>query len=134
MEEKGVSSITVIAIAVVVIAVAVTAVVIYGFYIVGRGAGGGGGGAETSVSDIILHPAQYMGKQVVVRGAVILMSAISPNTGMLTNVGSIYLINLPAGFASIGAMYLVTGIVTTSTGGYLGNTIVISVTDIRLAD
>jgi hypothetical protein len=132
VEDKGIGTVVVIVIAVMIAVVAV----IGGYYLgthSGGSSGGSGGGGEVSVSDILLHPAQYMGKQVVVRGTVLSTPALLPNSGMLTNGDSIYLINLPDS-VSIGATYLVTGVVTNSTEGFMGDIIAISVTDIRLAD
>ena len=120
MEERGIGVVVVIAIVIVVVAV----VGLSSYYLFTRGP------SETSIPDITLHPAQYMGKQIEVKGMV---QVIQVGVAMLVDPGTgsfIFLTNLPENFTSIAAYYRVRGTVTT----YQQSSLALDVTDIRLAD
>jgi hypothetical protein len=125
VEEKGVSSIIVIAIVIVI------AVIAIGGYLLLRG-------GTTRIADIGNNPSKYMGKQVELKGTVTRFQTTGGGiqiwVGVLNDVsGNIYLIHLPDNFFPTGASYLVKGIVENSTIYSLGAVLAIDVKNIESA-
>lgn len=110
---------------------------------------------STTISDIRQHPAQYVGKQVELKGFVSFTGYDGYGYYELSNMTtpiptySVYLINLPNNFSPSNVMYDVKGIVMLSynytmyntpgvpnsgVGGWMELGLTINVTNIRLAD